>query len=66
MLVPKAAVNEDDSASGWQHEVGIARKISPPQGKSKAEPMQQRPYAFFWPGISAWDTAHIPTSTIRR
>jgi len=41
VLVPKASVDEDDSSSAWQYDIGLAGEALSPKRKAIAESMQK-------------------------
>jgi len=59
MLVPEAAMNEDDLPQTRQHEVRLARKIFAMKSKTVAKPMHKRADCDLRLCVFAADSAHI-------
>jgi hypothetical protein len=60
VLVPKAAVNEDNNAMSRQDNVGGAGKIIGVQPESQARPVQSLTHHDFWFRVARANRAHRP------
>jgi len=66
MLVPKAAVNEDDRVMLRQHDVGLPRERPGVQPESQAKGVKAFSHPHFGARMAASDPAHVPAATVRR
>jgi hypothetical protein len=58
MLMPKAAVHEDNNAFSGKHEIGDAGQTTVMQTITKAEGMEKAPHDHFWASIARMHRPH--------
>jgi hypothetical protein len=58
VLMPEAALHENDLSPRWEHEIRNARQVAPMQGVAVPEPMEQASDLHLGLGVRAPDPAH--------
>jgi hypothetical protein len=64
MLVPKAAVDENNFPTTGENNVGFTWKILLVQTETITHLKEQAAYDLFWAGINAANASHVFTSTL--
>lgn len=64
MLVPKAAMDEDDLSAWAKHKIGFAREVLPVEPVTIAKPMYGRSHQEFGLGVLRPDRLHVAAARL--